>query len=384
MATAVRGGPVGRPLDTSETSPQILVASRRAGAARRRRGIEDRAVYEFARQARRGGQARAVASSYDAIGRGDRAGNVRRCGRIAVYACVAGESCGAVHGRQGYQCHDRLCPYCAVLRGHRLAQKVAPLVAAMRRPMFVTLTVKNGPVLAECGRHLRKSTGRLRRGVVFRELIAGGIYVEEVTRQPGEGDWHPHAHLAVDVVATEDELRGHALRRGMPVALAERAGVAGLLEFVLRHAWRRITGDSFIVDVRPLERDDLRELCKYTAKLGDIVYSPASVAEFCAYADGRRMVIPFGSCYGAAQELAELDAEEGGEVAADVETLSCPSCGAAGTMRHQPGRVWQRDQLAYLGDGWFSPCRSLQEWRAHYAGRAGPGSVGGQARRGRS
>lgn len=375
MAIAARRGPVTGPLDTSEISPQILVASRRLAAARRRRGVEDRAAYELARQARRGGQARAVASSYDAIGRGDRAGNVRRCGRISVYACVAGDGCGAVHGRQGYQCHDRLCSYCAVMRGHRLARKVAPLVAGMRRPLFVTVTVRNGPVLAERGKHLRRSLGRLRRGVVFRALIAGGIYVEEITRNAADGSWHPHGHMVVDAVASEEMVRSQARRLGMPEELAARAGYAGLLEFVLRHYWRHITGDSFIVDVRPLQPDDLRELCKYTAKLGDIVYSPASVAEFCAYADGRRMVVPFGNCHGAAQELAELDDEEGGEIAADVETLSCPSCGEVGTMRHQPGRVWQRDQLAYLGKGWFAPCRTLQEWRAHVAGRGAPGSA---------
>ncbi len=357
------------PLDTSETSPQIFGDRGLARALRGRRTVEDRAAYEQARQARRGGQARAVASSYDAIGRGDRSGNVRRCGRVGVYACVEGGGCGAVHGRRGFQCHDRLCPYCAVLRGQRLADRVAPLVAGMQRALLVTLTVKNGPALAERGAHLRKQVGRLRRGVVFRTLIAGGIYIEEITHNDRDVTWHPHAHMAVDFVGDDAELTVLAIRAGMPVAMAERAPDDRRLEFVLRHQWRRLTGDSFIVDVRPLDRGDLRELCKYTAKLADIVYVPSLVAEFCAYADGRRMVIPFGTCYAVAAELAALDDQAAGEVQVDAEALACPSCGGVGTMQHQVKRVWWREHVTHIGQGWYSPCRTLEDWRYYLAAR---------------
>lgn len=317
---------------------------------RRTRSPDERAVYERARQARRGGQARAIAASYDALGEHARAAELRQCGRLPVYVCAGDGGCGAAHARAAFHCRDRLCPYCATLRGWRLAERVAPLVAAMRRPLFLTLTVRNGPELRERGMHLRRCFGKLRRRVAWRAAVAGGIYVEEITRNERAGTWHPHAHLIVDS------------------ALPPRA-----LEALVRALWAAITGDSFVVDARPLDPADLREACKYTAKLGAIVGVPALVGEFLDYARGRRLVIPFGSCYGADAALAGAEGEGGELVAADVLARPCPSCGQVGTLAHDPGRRWDRAAVAAIGGGWYARCATVAEWRAVLAARAGPG-----------
>jgi hypothetical protein len=236
-----------------------------------------------------------------------------------------------------------------------------PLVQAMANPWFLTLTVKNGPDLAERSAHLRIAFKKLRRRAWWKANVAGGIAVEEVTRNERAGQWHPHLHLVIDAT--------------LPQAALQTA---------LTALWRAVTGDSYILDVRPFRgvtvAADLRELCKYTAKIAGIVEDPALVRSYLDYARRRRLIATFGSCYGAAAEavLAAAEAEEPGQERTDVEQQPCPSCGALGTLRHDPSRRWRMERVAPIGGGWYVPCQTIDDWRAVRArrGRAGsPGSL---------
>jgi hypothetical protein len=205
-------------------------------------------------------------------------------------------------------------------------------------PLFLTLTVKNGPNLRERGEHLRRKFERLRRRKYWRENIAGGIAIEEVLHNGHE--WHPHLHILVDSATP------------LAVLLPELAS-----------EWRAVTGDSFIIDVRPLT--ELREACKYTAKLSGIVYYPDLVREFTAYAARRRMVVPFGNCYGqAAAALAVVDTETPVVEMCVPEDLPCPSCGRVGGLRRVRGHGWMRTEVASVGGGWYVLCRSGSDWEA--------------------
>ncbi len=139
--------------------------------------------------------------------------------------------------------------------------------------------------------------------------------------------------------------------------------------------WLAVTGDSHIVDVRPFRTaavaSDLRELCKYTAKISDIVDSPALVRVYLDYARRRRLIVTFGSCYGAAAEatLAAAETEELAQEQTDVSAQPCPSCGAVGTLRHEPARRWRMESVAPVGGGWYVQCHSVDDWRAVRARR---------------
>ncbi len=311
---------------------------------------EDAAERAALRQRRRGGQARALARAYDAIGEPERAAHVRGCGLLSVYACTAG--CGELHGRHAYHCRERLCVWCANARGAQLGEALLPLVQAMAQPWFLTLTVKNGPDLAERARHLRTAFKKLRRRRWWVANVAGGIAVEETTRNYRTGDWHPHLHVIVD--------------SRLPQAVLQAA---------LRELWAGVTGDSFILDVRPFQgatvASDLRELCKYTAKISDIVDSPMLVRLYLDYARRRRLIVTFGNCYGAAAEarLAVAEAEEPTTERTDIEQQPCPSCGEVGTLRHEPGRRWHMETAASIGNGWYVQACSVDDWRAVRARR---------------
>ena len=121
------------------------------------------------------------------------------------------------------------------------------------RPFLVTLTVKDGPDLAERFAHLHKAQRELwkRKHCIYESSldgVEGAVWSYEIKRGQGSGLWHPHLHM---------------------IALAEVEPDAEMLS----REWHEITGDSFIVDVRPISQDDpvsgFIEVFKYAVKFSD-------------------------------------------------------------------------------------------------------------------
>ena len=156
-------------------------------------------------------------------------------------------------------CQHLLCPLCAIRRGSKALKayldrwEIIRAEKTVLRPFLVTLTVKDGPDLAERFEHLKRSQHELwkrkhrRRGSVL-DGVAGAVWSYEVKRGNGSGLWHPHLHM---------------------IALAEFQPD----QVELAREWQALTGDSFIVDVRPISSDDpasgFIEVFKYAVKFGD-------------------------------------------------------------------------------------------------------------------
>lgn len=152
-----------------------------------------------------------------------------------------------------------ICPLCAIRRGAKALKAYLDRWEVIRaektalRPFLVTLTVKDGPDLAERFEHLKRSQRELwkrkqrRRGSVL-DGVAGAVWSYEVKRGQGSGLWHPHLHM---------------------IALAEFQPD----QVELAREWHGITGDSFVVDVRPISQDDpasgFIEVFKYAVKFSD-------------------------------------------------------------------------------------------------------------------
>ena len=101
---------------------------------------------------------------------------------------------------------------------------------------FVTLTVKDGESLQERFNHLVKAERRYKRqrrnaeaGQKFVEYAKaqGGVCSVEFKRGQNSGQWHPHMHM---IWLCSEAPDAHQLSR----------------------EWEALTGDSFIVDVRPM------------------------------------------------------------------------------------------------------------------------------------
>lgn len=170
---------------------------------------------------------------------------------------------GKVRLAKAHFCKKHLvCPLCAIRRGARSVRVYFERFMHLRTThkgltaSLVTITVKNGPDLMERLLHLqagiKNANQRIRnfkRGKgktsVFRFFL-GYVGSYEIKRGKRSKLWHPHCHMIV--------LHDQAIDPGQ-----------------LSQEWHAITGDSFIVDVRPLLNPDepaadFCEVFKYAVK----------------------------------------------------------------------------------------------------------------------
>lgn len=185
-----------------------------------------------------------------------------------------------------------LCPLCAIRRGAKQVQaymeKMNLLLQENPRlkPYMLTLTVKNGHDLSERFEHLAASMKKFQarrrdalRGKCNSELAKalGGVFSYELTKS--EHGWHPHVHMVV--LCDPDDPITFDLRNAKESQLSKE--------------WLSVTGDSFIVDFRPIEGDPVMgfvEVFKYALKFSDL----SAQENLAAYLTlkGRRLTGSFG------------------------------------------------------------------------------------------
>lgn len=154
-------------------------------------------------------------------------------------------------------------------------------------PYMLTLTVKNGPDLAERFQHLQKSMKSILKsrrnyaslGRGFNEFckIDGGVYSYELTHS--SHGWHPHIHI-IALLPRDNQIDFDA-RQPKKSQLSKD--------------WLNITGDSFIVDIRPITGDPVEgfiEVFKYALKFSDL--TPDQTVEAYSYLKGKRLQGSFG------------------------------------------------------------------------------------------
>ena len=213
---------------------------------------------------------------------------------------------------KGCYCNRRrLCQFCALRYGGKLLRDLTDRVGSLLEgpegddlwPCLVTVTVKDGEDLAERLGHLRGGLRKLNerarklrnmgRGRPSEFVKAVGRFGSiEIKRGKRSGLWHPHSHsvvLASDII-DQDELS---------------------------RQWLEITGDSHVVDVRPLhcvetgevtlERllNDLCEVCKYTLKFADM--APVDIWNAYLVTKGKHLHESYGSLIFTAAERRRLE-----------------------------------------------------------------------------
>lgn len=174
---------------------------------------------------------------------------------------LAFESCGMVirvlqdkaddrhYKLVGNYCHDRWCTPCATERARTIAHNVLQL-AGNDRLRFMTLTLKANPLpLVQRVADLRAFFLRLRRTSLWKRTVKAGIACLEVKRYKTVEGWHCHYHVL---------FQGRYIER-----------------IELARAWKRITGDSDIVDIRLAHdrKNVARYVTKYVAKPLDMTCS---------------------------------------------------------------------------------------------------------------
>ena len=210
---------------------------------------------------------------------------VSGCGNYLVFRHYLTVDLVRLHGASLCKKH-LLCPLCAIRRGAKALKayvdrwECITIEKPLLRPFLVTLTVKDGPDLAERFKHLYKAQHELwkmkhRKYSSPFDEVHGAVWSYEVKRGAGSGMWHPHLHM---------------------IALAECLPDAGELAV----EWKNITGDSHVVDVRPISQDDpvsgFIEVFKYAVKFSD---QPAADTWHCFQTlRGRRLIGSSGAFRG--------------------------------------------------------------------------------------
>lgn len=194
-----------------------------------------------------------------------------------------------------------LCPLCAIRRGAKSLKAYLDRFDVIRaakphlRPFLVTLTVKDGDDLEERFKHLYKAQKELwkRKSRIYETAldgVEGAVWSYEIKRGSGSGKWHPHLHM---------------------IALAETSPD----QAALSAEWKNITGDSHIVDVRPISQDDpasgFIEVFKYAVKFSD--QSPADTLHAWVTLAGKRLLGSSGAFRGVDVPENLLDGAEGFE-----------------------------------------------------------------------
>lgn len=228
---------------------------------------------------------RAVEMAHYATARGDvkLAAKLHSCGSYLLFRDYYTVGKVRLHAAQFCKKH-LVCPFCAIRRGAKMVKAYMDRLQVIQadRPnlkaFLVTLTVKDGPDLLERFEHLQKSVQFLHRtrsrGTQYTEACKAdaAVWSYEFKRGSGSGQWHPHVH-AVWLCEEKPDARA------------------------LSAQWKKITGDSFIVDVTPFhDQDDVLggflEVFKYAVKFSDMPL--ADNWEGAQQLAGKRLIASFG------------------------------------------------------------------------------------------
>ena len=226
---------------------------------------------------------------------------IANCASYLVFKHYYTENKVILNGMKTCQ-EQLLCPFCAIRRGGKYVKAYREKVEAVKQSdpnlklYFVTLTVKDGESLQERYNHLVKAERRYKqqrrdalKGQKFVEYAKalGGVGSVEFKRGKNSGLWHPHMHM---------------------IWLCYEAPDA----YKLSQEWEGLTGDSFIVDVRPMhgEIDGFLETFKYALKFSDLPL--ADNWEAFQKLKGKRLINSFGVLRGVEvpEDLTDDDLEE--------------------------------------------------------------------------
>lgn len=184
-----------------------------------------------------------------------------------------------------------LCPLCAIRRGGKAVEAYMNKLEVILQEhehlklYLVTFTIKNREDLGDAYNHLhqamktmlqqRRNALKGTRPSIQMNKAEGGVTSYEFKIGENSGLWHPHAHSLWLCSSRPDQQQ-------------------------LSEEWKAITGDSFIVDVRPINPDDMvsgfLEVFKYAVKFTELP-KDKNLDAFLLL-KGRRLINPFGLFHG--------------------------------------------------------------------------------------
>lgn len=142
-----------------------------------------------------------------------------------------------------HHCRLRWCPFCARVKAFKASLALETWVRKALHPKLLTLTLRSAEMpLSEQIDRIYDAFRRLRKKNYFKSRLLGGFWYFQVTKSKKTGYWHPHIHCLC-----EGRYVPHRYLRAM---------------------WESITGDSVIVDIRPVRdaRKATNDVTRYISR----------------------------------------------------------------------------------------------------------------------
>lgn len=165
------------------------------------------------------------------------------------------------------RCKLRWCPICRDVSRMITTMAVDEWLQIQRYPKMITLTLKhNDDPLQIQIKKLYDSFRALRRRALIKNSITGGVWFFQLKLNLQTGQWHPHIHCLV-------------AGKYLPHAK-------------LKQLWHKITGDSTIVDIRPVKdlENASTEVARYATSPADITRMSLEQAIDVYYATKSRRI----------------------------------------------------------------------------------------------
>jgi len=177
---------------------------------------------------------------------------------------------------QSSRCKLRWCPICRDVSRMIVTGAVDAWLERQHYPKMLTFTLKhNDDELFLQINHLYKSFQKIRQRAYFKQNIYGGVWFFQLKQNPQTEQWHAHIHCLV-------------------------AGKY-LNQTKLKKLWFKITGDSFIVDIRAVKNLESAstEVARYATSPADLTKMSLDHAwEVFEATEGRRICGTWGSAKG--------------------------------------------------------------------------------------
>ena len=247
-------------------------------------------------------------------------------------------------------CGDRACPSCRRRSYLRLQSVYQPLLAEVPTDLMalVTLTMRiDGRARDLAGQieRIRSAWRKLIRQRGWQSAVRGGLYSIEVQWSSRyRGAWNVHIHSLVE--ARRLLVRFWVWKTGKDgkryrKECAEIVGSRRLTPQGLSAAWRGVTGDSYVVDITPVQaeqggaRGAMGYILKYLTKGGRQYPSRDMYLEYRRIMHGVRTVQTFGAWYATSKDYRF-------SVRPGRKPRPCKECGGIYWMSEWQYRAYER------------------------------------------
>lgn len=223
-------------------------------------------------------------------------------------------------------CKRRWCPECSWFRGLELVEKYLAIVAKLRWPLMLTLTIPHHPGNdpAEMLDVLKNGLKKMKRLKWWKDRVRGGLGAIEISGS-GTG-WHIHAHLLIDC-------EWLAVTTATPRAGMSRMARTSCFKSSQREVasqWGLCAGfDDAHIWIKRADKSSIYEALKYAVKPGTLEKIKLPLRPLIEGFKKRRLVDGWGTV----RKMAKLALKEKRE---EKKEFTC-KCGCSDWM---PGTIY--------------------------------------------